>query len=582
MNILGIAALYHDSSACLLIDGKLISAVQEERFTRIKHDKSFPLNAIDFCLKQNDLVIDDIDLIVFYEKPFIKFDRIINTLQSEAPFAFSFFRKSILEWTKTKLWIPSLVKSKLRYNGKVIFSEHHEAHAAASFFTSPFEESVILTIDGVGEKTCTSIAIGKGNTVTLVKEQHYPHSIGLLYSAFTQYCGFKVNSGEYKLMGLAPYGKPIYKQLILDHIVSYSDDGVIELNMNYFDFERGKSTINSKFGNLFGQEARRLEAKMTTFYFDVARSIQSIIEDIVVCLASYAKRITKLDTLCLSGGVALNCKANGELLKQNIFKKIWVQPSAGDAGCAIGAAYIGNYHYLKQERTVLGNTLKTQAYLGPSYSHDDIKTQLDAYNLKYNILIDKERSSYIAKALSDKKIIGWFSGKMEFGPRALGNRSILASPLFEDMKHHLNLSIKKREGFRPFAPVVLEDYSSQWFEECNTSKFMTYTYSSSKKEEIPSCIHEDGTARVQTLSKTDNEPLYNVIEAFKDLTNCPVLINTSFNVRGEPIVASPVDALKCFFQTDIDILVLEDFVVTKTDNLNPSMALLKQNYHELD
>ncbi|NRB84363.1 MAG: hypothetical protein HRU49_11405 [Winogradskyella sp.] len=582
MNIIGIAALYHDSSACLLIDGKLKSAAQEERFTRIKHDKSFPINAIKFCLKQNDLVIDDIDLIVFYEKPFIKFDRIINTLQYEAPFAFSFFRNSILEWTKTKLWIPSLIKSKLAYKDKVIFSEHHEAHAAASFFTSPFEESAILTIDGVGEKTCTSIAIGRGNTVTLLKEQHYPHSIGLLYSAFTQYCGFKVNSGEYKLMGLAPYGKPVYKQLILDHIVSYSNEGVIEVNMNYFAFERGISTINSNFCKLFGKDTRQPEAKMDAFYFDVANSIQAVIEDIIICLANYAKQVTGLDNLCLSGGVALNCKANGELIKQGIFKNFWVQPSAGDAGCAIGAAYLGYYHYSKQSRIILDTTLNIQTYLGPSYSHDVIRTQLDTFNLKYNILSDKERSSYIANALSHKMIIGWFRGKMEFGPRALGNRSILASPLFEDMKQYLNLRIKKREGFRPFAPIVLEDFSDQWFEECTMSKYMTYTYSSSRKEDIPSCIHEDGTARVQTLSKADNEALYNVITAFKTITNCPVLINTSFNVRGEPIVASPLDALKCFFQTDIDILVLEDFVVTKTDNPNPSLTLLTPNYYELD
>jgi len=582
MKIIGISALYHDSAACLLIDGKLVSAAQEERFTRVKHDASFPVNAIKFCLKQAGLTIGDADLIVFYEKPFIKFDRIINTLQYEAPFTFAFFRKSILAWTKTKLWIPSLIKSKLGYKGKIIFSEHHEAHASASFFTSPFKESAILTIDGVGEKTCTSIATGEGNTVTLLKEQHYPHSIGLLYSAFTQYCGFKVNSGEYKLMGLAPYGKPIYKQLILEHIISYSDEGIIELNMSYFAFERGKSTINSKFCRLFGKEARQLEAKMDAFYFDVASSIQAVIEDIIICLAKYTKQITGLDNLCLSGGVALNCKANGELIKQDIFKDIWVQPSAGDAGCAIGAAYVGYYHYLKQNRMVLDMTLNAQVYLGTSYSYNEIKKQLDAFNLTYNVLEGDEQSSYIANALSNKKIIGWFKGKMEFGPRALGNRSILASPLFEDMKQHLNLSIKKREGFRPFAPIVLEEQAKNWFEDCHTSKYMTFTYKSSRKQDIPACIHEDDTARVQTLSKTDNEALYSVIEIFKTLTNFPVLINTSFNVRGEPIVESPLDALKCFFQTGIDILVLEDFILTKTDNPNPSANLLKPKHYELD
>lgn len=582
MIVIGISGLYHDSAACLLKDGVVLVAAQEERFTRIKHDASFPVNAINFCLNQNHLKINNVDVIVFYEKPFIKFDRLINTLQYKAPFAFSFFRKSISAWTKTKLWIPSLIKNKLNYNGKIIFSEHHEAHAAASFFTSPFQESVILTIDGVGEKTCTSIAVGKGNNVTILKEQHYPHSIGLLYSAFTQYCGFKVNSGEYKLMGLAPYGTPIYKQLILDHIVSYTKEGVIKLNMNYFAFECGTSTINSKFCKLFGQPARQPETKINPFYFDVASSIQSVIEAIILCLAKYAKQLTKLDTLCLSGGVALNCKANGELLKQGIFKDIWVQPSAGDAGCAIGAAYVGYYHYLNKDRIALKASLKNQVYLGSSYTNEAIKVLLNSYSLNYKQLNSNEQADYISKALKNKKIIGWFKGKMEFGPRALGHRSILASPLYEDMKQHLNLSIKKREGFRPFAPIVLEDYASQWFNDCTKSKYMTFTFSSQRATEIPACIHEDKTARVQTLAKDDNADLYAVIKAFYEMTNCPVLINTSFNVRGEPIVESPTDALKCFFQTEMDILVLEHYVLIKNDNTIVPEVLQKSTVYALD
>lgn len=582
MNIIGISALYHDSAACLLSSGKLIAAAQEERFTRLKHDSSFPIHSISFCLKQHNITIENIDLIVFFEKPFLKFDRIINSLQYEAPFGFSFFRKSIISWTKTKLWIPSLIKSKLNYSGKIIFSEHHEAHATASFFTSPFKKSAILTIDGVGEKACTTISIGEENKVTLLKEQHYPHSLGLLYSAFTQYCGFRVNSGEYKLMGLAPYGKPIYKQLIIDNIVSYTDEGIVTLNMNYFAFERGKSTINKKFCTLLGKFARKPEDKMDNFYCDIASSIQSITEDIVIRLAIYAKKVTGLDTLCLSGGVALNCKANGELLKQNIFKQIWVQPASGDSGCAIGAAYIGWHHYLKKERLVLKNTLKDQVYLGSSYTNIQIGSVLNKYGLKFKTYDTDALNEVVSNALIDKQIVGWFQGRMEFGPRALGHRSILASPLFADMKKHININIKKREGFRPFAPIILENYANDWFKNCTNSKYMVFTYESDCREEIPSCIHEDKTARVQTLAKADNEKLYNLMSQFYKKTDCPALINTSFNVRGEPIVESPIDALKCFFQTGMDMLILENYIITKTDNVNVLNELTKVEDYELD
>ena len=371
--IIGISAFYHDSAACLIYEGKIIAAVQEERFTRIKHDSAFPIEAINFCLQKAEIDIASVDLVVFYEKPFIKFDRIINTLQNQAPFTFNLFRKTLMSWLKSKLWVSSTIAKELNYKGEIIYTEHHEAHAAGSFFTSPYKEAVIVTIDGVGEKACTTISVGKNNTIEIIKEQHYPHSVGLLYSAFTQYCGFMVNSGEYKLMGLAPYGKPIYKQQILDHIVSYDNTGLIELNLDCFAFEKGKSTINSKFCNVFGKPQRQLEDKMDDFYCDIACSIQAVIEDIIITILAYAKELTGLDNLCLSGGVALNCKANGELLGNSLFKNIWVQPGSGDSGCAIGAALIGWNHYLKKDRVYLNNSLNDQVYLGPSYNNTTIE-----------------------------------------------------------------------------------------------------------------------------------------------------------------------------------------------------------------
>lgn len=583
MNIIGISCFYHDAAACLLVNGKLVSAAQEERFTRVKHDKSFPENAIKFCLEANDITINQVELIVFYEKPFVKFDRIINTLQNEAPFTFNLFRKTLLSWLKTKLWVSSIINDTLNYNGEIIYSEHHESHAAGSFFTSPFKEAVIVTIDGVGEKACTTISIGKDNTISILKEQHYPHSIGLLYSAFTQYCGFKVNSGEYKLMGLAPYGKPIYKQLILDEIVSFDDTGLITLHLDCFSFEKGKTTINTKFCKVFGQPQRKIGAEMTNFYMDIASSIQSVTEDIVFQVLKYAKGLTGQENLCLSGGVALNCKANGELLAKHIFKNVWVQPASGDAGCSVGAAYVGYNHYLKNDRVYLENTLNEQAYLGPFYSNDVIENILKSYNFNFIKLSDSDMCNSVALALKEKKIIGWFQGKMEFGPRALGNRSILASPLFEDMKTHVNLNIKFREGFRPFAPIVLEEDSHDWFDmEKTPSKYMLFTVKSDKKEQIPSCIHEDDTARVQTLNSEENPLLHLLIQSFKEKTDCPVLINTSFNVRGEPIVESPLDALKCFFYTKMDMLVLGNYVLEKSENTNPHKELQITSGYEMD
>jgi len=580
--ILGISAFYHDSAACLIKGGKIIGAAQEERFTRKKHDSSFPKMAIEFCLEEAGIDISAISLIVFYEKPFLKFDRIINSIQTNAPLAFNFFRKSIKSWTKTKLWIPAIIKKELGYDGEILFSEHHEAHAAATFFSSPFTKSAIITIDGVGEKACTTIGIGKENQVRILKEQHYPHSFGLLYSAFTQYCGFRVNSGEYKLMGLAPYGTPIYKNVILENFVKISEKGEVVLDLKYFAFDRGETTINKAFCKVLGQNSRKPDDTMTSFYCDIAASIQSITEDFLIQLSQYAKEITGLDNLCLAGGVALNCKANGELLQKYMFKNIWIQPASGDSGGALGAAMVGWYHRLKSERSYIPNTLTSQAYLGKSYTDLQIETTLKQYDINYVTHSKDDLCDTVANQLQHKKIIGWFQGKMEFGPRALGNRSILASPLFEDMKKHVNMSIKKREGFRPFAPIVLEEKAKDWFSDIIPSKYMLFTFRSNKKEKIPSCIHEDDTARVQTLSKDENPLLHQLISNFEQKTSCPVLINTSFNVRGEPIVASPVDALKCFFQTEMDTLVLSKYLVKKEDNTNVNELLTKPTSYELD
>lgn len=580
--ILGISAFYHDSAACLLKDGEIIAASQEERFTREKNDASFPKKAIDFCLKEAGISIDDVSLITFYEKPFVKFERIIDSIKNTAPFGFLFFKKAIQSWVKVKLWIPSIIRKELNYKGKMIFSEHHESHAAGAFFTSPYKESAIVTVDGVGEKACITIGYGKDNHVKILKEQYYPHSFGLLYSAFTQYCGFKINSGEYKLMGLAPYGKPIYKKQILENLVTISKKGEVSLDMKYFSFDTGKTTINNHFCTVFGKPARKAEEKMSDFYCDIACSIQSVTEDFMATLLEYAKEITNTENVCLSGGVALNCKANGELLKRNIFKNIWVQPAAGDSGGSMGSAFVGYYNYLKKERKQIEDSLKKQIYLGSSFSDLEIEQVLKKYNIVYGKKDDLDLLEIVSEELKNKKIVGCFQGRAEFGPRALGNRSILGSPLYADMKEHINMKIKMREGFRPFAPVVLEEKKENWFEMEGSSKYMLFTFNGKNKGEIPSCIHEDNTARVQSLQQEDNEFLHNLISVFEKKTGCPILINTSFNIRGEPIVNSPFDALNCFFRTHMDVLVLQNYVVFKEDNKQPHKQFLKKIDFELD
>jgi carbamoyltransferase len=580
--ILGISAFYHDSAACLLKDGEIIAASQEERFTREKNDASFPKKAIDFCLKEAGISIDDVSLITFYEKPFVKFERIIESIKNTAPFGFLFFKKAIQSWVKVKLWIPAIIRKELNYKGKMIFSEHHESHAAGAFFTSPYKESAIVTVDGVGEKACITIGYGKDNHVEILKEQHYPHSFGLLYSAFTQYCGFKINSGEYKLMGLAPYGKPIYKKQIIENLVTISKKGEVLLDMKYFSFDTGKTTINNRFCAVFGKPARKAEEKMSDFYCDIASSIQSVTEDFMATLLEYAKEITNTENVCLSGGVALNCKANGELLKRNIFKNIWVQPAAGDSGGSMGSAFVGYYNYLKKERKQIEDSLKKQIYLGSSFSDLEIEQVLKKYNIVYGKKDDLDLLEIVSEELKNKKIVGCFQGRAEFGPRALGNRSILGSPLYADMKEHINMKIKMREGFRPFAPVVLEEKKENWFEMEGSSKYMLFTFKGKNKGEIPSCIHEDNTARVQSLQQEDNEFLYSLISMFEKKTGCPILINTSFNIRGEPIVNSPFDALNCFFHTHMDILVLQNYVVFKEHNKKLHKQFLKKIDFELD
>ena len=581
MYILGISAFYHDSSACLLKNGHVVCAIEEERLTRKKHDNSFPKRSIEFCLNQEQILISQVDLIVYYEKPFLKFDRILTTIKRNIPFGFNFFKDSINTWVKSKLWIPQTIKNELNYNGEIIFCEHHESHASGAFYTSSFNEAAIVTIDGVGEKATITIARGQDNRVEMIKEQYYPNSFGLLYSAFTQYCGFKVNSGEYKLMGLSPYGKPIFKDLILSQLVTISDDAVLTLNMKYFSFENGKSTINEHFCKLFEMPVRQEQEPFTQFYFDIANSIQSISDDYLVTLATYAKKIVDSDNLCLSGGVALNCKSNGFLLQKKIFKNIWIQPSPGDGGTSIGAAYVGWYHYFKKERVLISDNLQNQVYLGSSYSDKQIVEILEKNQIVYQEVTRQDLVKRVAFNLSNKKIIGWFQGKMEFGPRALGNRSILASPLYEDMKEYLNSKIKLREGFRPFAPVILEEKVGDWFDTDINSKCMLFTFNSSKKQIIPSCIHEDNSARVQTISKEDNALFYELIAEFEKITQTPILINTSFNVRGEPIVESPVDALYCFFSTEIDTLILGNFIIEKEYNKAvPTLFKTKRNYEK--
>ena len=587
MNILGISAFYHDSAACLVRDGEIIAAAQEERFTRKKHDASFPDNAIEFCLKTGGIQVSDLDYVGFYDKPFIKFERILETYLGIAPKGLKQYLSAIPVWLKDKLWTRGNIRKNLGYDGPVIFSEHHESHAASAFFPSPFKEAAILTMDGVGEWATSSLALGKNNKIELLQELHFPHSIGLLYSAFTYYLGFKVNSGEYKVMGLAPYGKPIYCNLIREHLIDLKDDGSFRMNMEYFDFLGGMTMTNEKFAAIFDHPTRKSESQLTQKEMDIAASLQEVTEEIMVKMARHIRQITGMKNLCLSGGVALNCVGNGKILKENIFENIWIQPAAGDAGSALGVALCCWYQILDNKRVTNGCDAMKGAYLGPHYKESEIKSYLDTESIPYRKLGEIELSKTVVADLKAGKVVGWFQGPMEFGPRALGGRSIIGDPRNPKMQSIMNLKIKYRESFRPFAPSVLAEKVNEWFEMDSESPYMllvarvredkriTMTEEQKKlfgidllnvpRSQIPAITHVDYSARIQTVHKDTNKRFYDLISEFEKETKCPVLINTSFNVRGEPIVCTPEQAFLCFMRTEMDTLVLENFVIDKKD-----------------
>ena len=594
MNILGISAYYHDAAACLVVDGKIIAAAQEERFTRVKHDPSFPNHAISYCLKEAGICAKDLDHIVFYDKPFLKFERLLETYLAFAPRGFKSFATSLPVWLKDKLFQKSVITKAMtdlwgkdiHWGERLLFSEHHLSHAASAFFPSPFVEAAVLTMDGVGEWTTTSLAIGKGNNLDVIKEIHFPHSLGLLYSAFTYYTGFKVNSGEYKVMGLAPYGVPRYADLIKEHLIDIKDDGSFHLDMTYFDYCTDLKMTNRKFDALFGGPPRTPETDLTQREMDLAASIQSVTEEVVIKLARDIAKTTGQKNLCLAGGVALNCVANGKLLKEKIFEQIWIQPAAGDACGALGAALGAYYLHAKKPRAQsYGLDGMSGSYLGPAYTQDDIEKRLGLLGAKFEVLNDKELIDFSAKALADGKVIGWHQGRMEFGPRALGGRSILADPRSPTIQKQLNLKVKYRESFRPFAPSVLRADVSEWFDLDVDSPYMLLVASvlpnkqiamtqeekslfgidklNIPRSEIPAVTHVDYSARVQTVYQATSPKYFSLITRFKEITGCPVLVNTSFNIRGEPIVESPENAFNCFINTEIDILVVGNAVIAK-------------------
>lgn len=589
--ILGISAFYHDSAAAVLCNGEIIAAAQEERFTRKKADASFPIEAIKFCLNYAGIKISDINEIVFYDKPILKFDRILASYLHTAPLGIRSFLKAIPLWLREKLWIEDQIKKDLMYEKDILFTQHHQSHAASAFYPSPFNEAAILTVDGAGEWATTAVSLGKGNKLDILETLEFPHSLGLLYSAFTYYCGFKVNSGEYKLMGLAPYGKPIYKEKILNNLVQVNTDGSISLNLKFFNFISGLKMINKKFCKLFGMPPRRPEEPLTQFYMDIAASIQEITNEIIVAMAKHAKELTGCKNLCFAGGVALNCSANNVLAKSGIFENIFIQPAAGDAGGALGAALYAHYALHGNIRNPQNNNdvIPQLPGLGPDFSPEEIEKLLKHYGLNYKKMSDDDLYKYCAEKLNEQQIIGWFQGRMEFGPRALGYRSIIADPRSADMQKKMNLKIKFRESFRPFAPAVMEDFADEYFDIPSSSKYLTpYMLTTTQilrkhlknvesfdstenkisllgidRSTINAVTHLDGSARVQVVREKDNPKFYKLLREFYRQTKMPMVVNTSFNVRGEPIVCTPQDALYCFFASNIDILVLECFILEK-------------------
>ena len=560
MNILGISAYYHDSAVALIKDGNVIAAAQEERFTRKKHDFSFPQHAVNYCLKEAGITIDDIDCIGFYDKPLLKLERILSTYVATFPRSLPSFLKAMPLWLHDKLWVPQLIREKLDYNKEILFVEHHLSHAASAYLMSPFKEAAILTLDGVGEWTTAAYGTGKDNEIEFLKEIRFPHSLGLLYNAFTYYLGFKVNNDEYKVMGLAPYGKPIYYDLIMKELLDVKDDGSFRINMKYFAYDYGLRMTNKNFDRLFGGPRRRPESELTGKDKDLAASIQKVTEEIVLKMANHIYNETKQKRLCMAGGVALNCVANGRVLRETPFDDIYIQPAAGDAGGAVGVAAYIYYSLLKNKR----ETYLRHTYLGPSYSRDEIKEYLASNNIEFKELNSPELVKKIAKLLREKKVIAWLEGRMEFGPRALGSRSILADPTNPDAKYAVNSKIKFREEFRPFAPTVLLDKVNEFFELSKPSPFMLLVAQVRKEKRfIPAVTHVNGSARIQTIAKEDHPLYYDLINEFYKLSGNPVLLNTSFNLRGEPIVCTPHDAYLCFMRSGIDYLVMENFLLDK-------------------
>ena len=609
-SILGISAFYHDSAAAIIVDGKILAAAQEERFTRKKHDSSYPHNAVEYVLKFSKLKLSEVNHIVFYEKPFLKFERLLETYVAFAPRGFKQFTKSMPAWLREKLFQKNMLMKLLKEHDKyfkdekkIYFSEHHLSHAASAFFPSPFNEAVVLTADGVGEWATTTVAIGKDKNLSIEKEIHFPHSLGLLYSAFTYYTGFKVNSGEYKLMGLAPYGEPKYTSLIKDNLIDIKKDGSFKLSQEFFDYATGLKMTSDKFHKLFGKEPRdSRKDRLTQFHMDVAASIQKVTEDVMISMAYSLREEFNIKNLCLAGGVALNCVANGKILEKKIFDNIWIQPAAGDAGGSLGAALALWHLELKKERHVSNNDMQG-SYLGPSYSQTEIEAELKKINASFEVLDENDLIEKTAKCLKNGDAVGWFQGRMEFGPRALGGRSILGDARSPVMQKNLNLKVKYRESFRPFAPSVLREDVDSWFKINTDSPYMLLVAEvldgkkikmtddekklfgidklNIKRSDIPAVTHVDYSARIQTVHEETNSKYYSLIKKFKEITNCPVIINTSFNVRGEPIVNTPKDAFNCFMGTEMDKLVIGNCILDKKDQ-NQDLKKDYKNQFELD
>jgi len=608
--VLGISAFYHDSAAAIIVNGEIVAAAQEERFTRKKHDASYPKNAINYVLKESGLKLNEVDHVVFYEKPFLKFERLLETYIGFSPNGFKSFSMSMPLWLSEKLFQKKMLFDALKeqdndFNDikKINFSEHHLSHAASAFFSSPYEEAIILTLDGVGEWATTTISLGRNNKINILKEIYFPHSLGLLYSAFTYFLGFKINSGEYKVMGLAPYGQPRFKDIILDNLIDVKEDGSFRLNMDYFNYATGLTMTNNKFAKLFNMKNREQEDNLLQIHMDIAASIQAVTEDIVLKITRFLFKEFKIPNLCMAGGVALNCVANGKILKEGLFKNIWIQPASGDAGGALGAAQAFYYQELDNKRKILKTDSMKGSYLGPQFTDDEVENELKNCGANYKKLNLDQIIKDTAKVLSEEKAVGWFQGRMEFGPRSLGNRSIIADSRSEKMQKNLNLKVKYRESFRPFAPAVLFEKVSEWFEINSESPYMLLVADVKKSKQlpmtneqkklfgidklnikrstIPSVTHVDYSARIQTVHKETNPIFHKLIEEFEKITKYPVLVNTSFNVRGEPIVCSVTDAFNCFMGTDLDVLVCNNFILYKQDQSNDLLKDYKNKY-ELD